>query len=156
MKKRSTNCCTWCNPNGLTLVEVVAGMALMATLLVGILMAYGNHVHQIKRAQRKLEAIALADQLMEGWFSKTNPAVPITSGGGSIGNKKKSEKVNKGNSLVWRTYEIENRRVSDSLNLKIIRLEVQDSEAKKENDVLAAVEVVVSVASPTVKSKKVQ
>ena len=53
--------------NGLTLVEVVAGLALLATLLVTILLAFGAHAGQIRQAERRLEAIAVADELLREW-----------------------------------------------------------------------------------------
>lgn len=52
---------------GITLVEVVAGLALLATLLVAILTAYRAHLGQMRQAQYRLGALAAAEQLLNGW-----------------------------------------------------------------------------------------
>ncbi len=72
----SRNCWKRRARRGLTLVEVVAGLALLATLLVSILMAYGLHSGQIRAAQDRLEAIHLADELLNSWTATGSmPAV---------------------------------------------------------------------------------
>ena len=48
---------------GFTLVEVVAGMALLALLLVGIVQATAQHRRNMTRAAEQIEAAALADEL---------------------------------------------------------------------------------------------
>jgi type II secretory pathway pseudopilin PulG len=139
MKRKSTLYCALCNRNGLTLVEVVAGLLLLSTLLVGILKAYGNHVRQIKRAQQKLEAIALADRMLGEWFK--NPGWNILNGnynGNTNVNKKSNEPQ-----LTWRTYTVENRDLQKTLGVKIVRLEILNTVPAKENDILTAIEVLV-------------
>ena len=42
---------------GLTLIEVVAGLALMGTLLASLLVASSAHLRQIHTAQRGLAAL---------------------------------------------------------------------------------------------------
>ena len=54
---------------GMTLVEVVVAMVLAATLLGGILRAYGLHQRQARQAAQRLEALSLADSLLDGWES---------------------------------------------------------------------------------------
>ena len=62
--------------HGLTLVEVVAGLALLATLLVSILMAFSAHAGQIRAAQDRLQAIEIADALLTRWTASDGiPAV---------------------------------------------------------------------------------
>ena len=50
---------------GFTLVEVVAGMALLAVLLVGIVKATSQHRRNMARAAERIEAAALVDELAE-------------------------------------------------------------------------------------------
>lgn len=52
---------------GLTLVEVLAGTALLGTLLVAILLARGEFAQQNRRARQTLEACRVLDVLMERW-----------------------------------------------------------------------------------------
>lgn len=57
------NCCQ----RAFTLVEVVASLMLLGTLLVGILTAHRRHVEQIRNAKTRLAAIAVAENLLEQW-----------------------------------------------------------------------------------------
>lgn len=61
---KSSNWCNRSSRRGITLVEVVVGIALLATLLVMILLAFRAHATQIRQAQDRLEAIRLADTLL--------------------------------------------------------------------------------------------
>jgi hypothetical protein len=54
----------------LTLVEVVAGLVLLATLLASILVAFGGHAAQIRVARDRLTAIDAADRLLTEWMSR--------------------------------------------------------------------------------------
>jgi type II secretory pathway pseudopilin PulG len=47
-----------------TLVEVIASLMLLGTLLVGILVAHRRHDHQIRTSKLRLEAIEAADRLL--------------------------------------------------------------------------------------------
>lgn len=53
---------------GLTLIEVVAGIVLLGTLLVTILMAFKAHATQIQAANQRLEAIRQTDRLLMTWM----------------------------------------------------------------------------------------
>ena len=55
---------------GLTLVEVVAALALLGTLLSAMLLARGRYVRQNMRAQESVEAVAVTDALLEQWFNQ--------------------------------------------------------------------------------------
>lgn len=54
---------------GMTLVEVVAGMALLGTLLVSIVMATAKLTAQSRLAAHRVEAYLAADQLLFSWWS---------------------------------------------------------------------------------------
>ena len=57
---------------GVTLVEVVASIAILSTLLTSILFAYGQHIRQLKKADQILTAVQLADDfLTDGVITKT-------------------------------------------------------------------------------------
>lgn len=65
----------WRRP-GLTLLEVVAGLTLLASLLVGTMLAYGSHIRQVKAAQRRLEAIDIAEQMLVKWYESEEGVPP--------------------------------------------------------------------------------
>ena len=50
-----------------TLIEVVVSLALMGTLLVSALIAYGQTIRQTAVGSAKIEAVQIADDLIEGW-----------------------------------------------------------------------------------------
>jgi prepilin-type N-terminal cleavage/methylation domain-containing protein len=79
---------------GLTLIEVVAGLALLGGLLSGILMAYGRHVVQVRHAELRLQATAAADRLLALWFGGFERGLRRHGDGRVPGDKR----------LRWRTH----------------------------------------------------
>lgn len=65
---------------GLTLIEVLASLAILATLLWGVLTAKNRATHQALRAEQRLAAVTIADHLLGQWWS--NGSVPVPSEGG--------------------------------------------------------------------------
>lgn len=55
------------NRSALTLIEVVAGLALMGTLLAAIMVAGSAHARQAKAAADKREAVIMLDRLLNAW-----------------------------------------------------------------------------------------
>ena len=55
-------------PAAVTLVEAVAGTAILATVLVAILIAAGRLRTQSARAERRVEACRIADGLLRAWW----------------------------------------------------------------------------------------
>lgn len=68
--------------SGLTLVEVLLGLALLGGLLVSLLVTRGQALTQQRRAERRLEACGQADALLARWFA--DPAGPPASGQGNL------------------------------------------------------------------------
>lgn len=54
--------------NGLTLIEVVAGLALLALLAVTATVGFNRHRQQIELSSDRLAAVELADQLLADWY----------------------------------------------------------------------------------------
>ncbi|MDA8744722.1 prepilin-type N-terminal cleavage/methylation domain-containing protein [Rubripirellula amarantea] len=50
---------------GFTLIEVVVGLVLMASVLVSSLLAYSSHQRQRAFANAKREAVIIADQILQ-------------------------------------------------------------------------------------------
>ena len=69
----SNNFCKSQERQALTLVEVITSIALLSTLLVGMLTAYNRHVRQLSRASDIQVAVKLSDQLMSEWFRSDEP-----------------------------------------------------------------------------------
>ena len=72
------------NPNGFSLVEVVIGLVLMATVLASTLLAYTAHQRQRAMADAKLEAVVIADELLEV-FSNSREGIPAAGRGAIMG-----------------------------------------------------------------------
>jgi type II secretory pathway component PulJ len=124
---------------GLTLVEVVAGLALLSTLLVAVLTTKARATRQWSHAQRKLEAIAAADRLVTGWWQDLD-RFPRRSAGRMPG----------ASGLAWRTSPVAKPELS-GLAVSVVRVEVFDEAASGAADrtPLASVEVVLDDARPT-------
>src|SRR4051812_46494797 len=78
---------------GTTLIEVLAGLVVLATLLVSVGMARARFLRQWAEADRKLQVIRSTDRLLGTWMSGPAEAVPVASEGAL-------ENVPK---CVWRT-----------------------------------------------------
>jgi prepilin-type N-terminal cleavage/methylation domain-containing protein len=111
---------------GLTLVEVIAGLALLSTLLVAVLTVTARTTRQSANATRRLQAIAGADRLLAGWW-QDRAKLPRESSGHVPGDA----------GFVWRTTPVRNDAVN-ALAASVIRLEVFD----RQRTVLASVEIV--------------
>ena len=61
---------------GITLTEVVVGLALLGSLLTMMLIAAGRLERQRRTAETRLEAVAVLDRLVSGFFSNGFPALP--------------------------------------------------------------------------------
>jgi hypothetical protein len=117
---------------GLTLVEVVAGLALLSTLLVAVLTTKARVTRQWANAQRRLDATAAADRLLATWWQDVE-RFPRQSSGRVAGDGQ----------LRWRTRPVRNDSV-ESLGASVVRLEVTGGS----DEMLAAVEVVLSNDPP--------
>jgi type II secretory pathway pseudopilin PulG len=123
---------------GLTLVEVVAGLALLSTLLVAVLTTKARVTRQSAHAQRRLEAVAAADRLLAGWWRDVR-AFPRDSSGEVAGNA----------GLAWRTRPVRNDAVN-ALTASVVRLEVTEArDERRRGTVLASVELVLDDSPPT-------
>src|SRR3954452_23578105 len=93
----------------MTLVEVVGGLALLATLLVGVLLAQGRYTRQAAAADRRLHAIAAADALLTSW--RLDPHSLPRSGTGVVAGDSQ---------LTWRTQTVLNPSVNE-LEAEVVR-----------------------------------
>ena len=96
----------------MTLVEVAVGMLLLATLLVGILAAFRQHVHQVRHCRIRLEAAHTADALLTKWYSQ----------GGTLPNEEEGE-VPGNTNFAWRLIPLE-ETVDETLCIGTTRFEL--------------------------------
>ena len=129
----------------MTLLEVVAGLALLASLLGALVMARARYARQAAAADRRVEAVAAADALLAGWHQDPRSLPRESSGSGAVAGDRR---------LAWRLRPVANAGVEE-LGGRVVRLEVLD-ERVAPPPVLVAVETVVAepAQSPTTASTK--
>lgn len=49
---------------GFTLLEVIVALVLLGSVLVGSMLAFASHHEQIRRAEKRLEAVRIADRIL--------------------------------------------------------------------------------------------
>ena len=101
----------------MTLVEVAAGLALLGTLLVAILMTEGRCRRQSAGARDRIAACAVADQLLQKWYAQPEKFPRSDSG-----------EFDSQGFWTWRTRPVENPSLAQ-VGCQLMRLEVfaQDS-----------------------------
>jgi type II secretory pathway pseudopilin PulG len=98
-------------PRGATLIEALAGLVVLGTLLVSITIARGRFVRQRALAEQKIAAATAVDSLVSNWMAGSGSAIPLSAAGALDGLP----------NHTWRTRVIENK---PDLNASIIRVEV--------------------------------
>jgi type II secretory pathway pseudopilin PulG len=101
----------------MTLVEVLAGLVVLGTLLAAVTVARGRFLRQWAEADRRVQATRAVDALLSGWLSGSVQAVPVHSQGPLVGGA-----VNQ----VWRT-RLMRDPVAAELGAVVVRLEVFDT-----------------------------
>jgi len=124
---------------GLTLIEVVASVALLSTLLVGTLLAYGRHAHQIRRSRLRLQALRAADAMLTDWMDDP-AALPARSRGDVPGEE----------GLIWETRPVDSPH-EGRLRIGIVRLSILAKDAGEDEEArpLATVDVAVGSVTPS-------
>ena len=113
-----------------TLLEVVVGLTLMASVLVGSLLAFSAHQKQRRHAEAKLAAVSLADQMLHQ-FTASRDGIPAL-GRGPIPGKP---------TWFWRTSVVGTQAPAEVL-LKVIRLEIIELTDEGSQRPLVTVDVV--------------
>jgi type II secretory pathway pseudopilin PulG len=123
----------------MTLVEVVGGLALLATLLVALLLAKARYTRQAAGADRRLRAVAAAEVLLTGWRQDAR-SLPRSGSGGVAGDE----------GFVWRTQTVANPDVNE-MGAAVVRLDIIDDRVvavENAQDVVTSVEFVVEKDEP--------
>lgn len=108
------------NRHGLTLIEVLAALALLAILLAGVLSTKTDAERQWSRADQRLQAIAATDALLTQWMTPSDDdeessGLPIDESGPLPGS---------GN-LVWQTQLVDHEQAA-VLRCQVVRLSILD------------------------------
>src|SRR5947207_5843225 len=81
-------------PTAMTLIEVVAGLVILGTILASLAVARGRFARQWSAADRKLAAVRALDALVTEWMNAPGDgAVPLNREG----------RVGDSRGLLWRT-----------------------------------------------------
>ena len=99
----------------MTLIEILAGLVILGTLLVSVAVARGRFLRQIAEADRRLAAIRAADALLATWMSGPAQNVPVNKQG----------LLDPARNLTWQTRAIPDPNAS-RLGAIVVRLEVFD------------------------------
>jgi hypothetical protein len=134
MKQRPESCWSNYREKAFTLVEVVASLMLLGTLLVGVLLAHRRHAQQIGSAAARLQAIKAADGLFSEWCEQ-----------GSWGTARSAGQFPGEPNLVWRWSVVPSRGLRN-FGAAIGRLEVFRAGEDYETP-LATVEVVTTASA---------
>lgn len=127
MMRKSMSCLRCSRRSGATLIEVVAGLALMGALLVSMLLARIRYVRQFAESQQRIAAVAAADRMLAAWWSDLAKFPRMSSG-----------RVSGSDLLNWRTMVVRNRD-AENLHAQIVRLEIYD--ASREGGSLLSVDL---------------
>lgn len=136
MKQRLKTSWKCSRRRGLTLIEVVAAITILGTLLVGIVLAKSRHTRQRADALSTVQAVQLSDALLSRWWS-SRAGVPIGVGG----------VLSEAESLSWQTRLVEEPGISE-LGARVVRYEVFVDDGKQglgrdRDDPLVVVDMVV-------------
>ncbi len=122
--------CNVARGRAFTLLEVVAGLTLMASVLVASLLSFSAHYQQRRIAESKLAAVDIADQLLHD-LSARREGIP-DAGRGIIPGRR---------NWFWQTRVIGVAAPAQVL-VRVIRFEVVEVTSKGTLRPLAAVDVV--------------
>lgn len=132
MKKNSPKQWRCCQP-GLTLIEVVAGIALLGTVLVAVLLTEAKCKGQSRGAKVRLAACRAAEKLLEEWWA--TPEDFPREGQGEL-----SEETG----FLWRTYVCRNE-AAEELGGEAVRLEIRSQGFAAAEKPVVTVDVVLPI-----------
>src|SRR5689334_2053162 len=97
---------------GVTLIEVLAGLVILGTLVAAIALARGRAMRQYADAELRLNAAHVADTMLARWLDGPPEQIPMRGGGAMPGMA----------GCLWRTSPILNAQ-ADQLGTVVVRFE---------------------------------
>ena len=162
MLKRSSTCL-----RSFTLIEVLAGLMILGTLLVSMILAKQNLLDQQARARRKLDAVRLADALLAYWHVTSArlpgndplPLMPRNEQGyvmetlkddplfpNLFPNSRSADRLpSGGGDFRWRTQEIGRPDASWATGMILVKLEIFPVGSVLDQEPLVRADIVVGV-----------
>jgi len=127
---------------GLTLIEVMAALAILGTILAGVILAKARHTRQIAETEARRAAVEAADRLLTDWWDAEG-TVPAGARGSVRGQAGAA-----GHRFAWRTRRVPGTALP-AWEGRVVRLELRrageagDQDASGVGEPLVTVEVVV-------------
>ena len=115
---------------GFTLIEVVVGLVLMASILGSSLLAFAAHQKQLSRADKTIAAVAVADDLLHQ-FSVSQEGIPEVGRGPVAGQPR----------WVWETSTL-GAAAPMKIPMRVVRLAIVETKDDGERITLASVDIV--------------
>lgn len=118
----------------MTLIEVVAGLVILGTILAALSIARGRFTRHWAEADRKLAATKALDTLVTEWTQGPMATVPINRQGRLPGSR----------TGIWKTRALRNLD-ADKLNATVVRVEIFDrgDDEKTSSAPIAALDLLV-------------
>ncbi|MHC4716352.1 MAG: hypothetical protein ACYS5V_05230 [Planctomycetota bacterium] len=130
MRRRSHR--RWrCWRAGLTLIETVAGIGLLGTVLVAALLVEIRCKRQSAAAARRLESVRAAEALLAGWWAQPD-GLPRDGSG----------RIEATRQLLWRTRTVPHE-AAEALGCEVVRLQVGPEREVMDAKAWVTVDVVV-------------
>jgi prepilin-type N-terminal cleavage/methylation domain-containing protein len=104
---------------GLTLVEVIAALGLLSSLMVGVLTALSSHKRMLSINELRLEAVDAADELLNKWTQLAG-GIPAPARG----------KLPNHDLLEWDT-KIVDKAYEPMWGIRVVRLEIREATVSK-------------------------
>ncbi len=118
---------------GFTLVEVVVGLTLLATIIVSSLLAFSKHQNQIRLARSKITAVQIADDLLNRMSASRTGIPPAASG-----------PIPEHPTWSWRT-SVTDETLRVPIPMQIIKLQIIERENESKLNLLASTSVVKAI-----------
>ena len=115
---------------GFTLIEVVVGLTLMATIVVAAILAFSAHQKQIRQARSKIAALQIADNLLSRMSASRAGIPPFASG-----------TIPEHPNWTWRT-RVTKETTLAQIPLRIIQLQIIEQQADSQPNLLASTRLV--------------
>lgn len=126
---------SWRKRSGVTLIEVLAALALLGSLAVAMVLSRGRLREQHALAEKKLEAVEVADVMLSQWWASDSKSIPDGRSG----------VVEAQPGWTWETEAISNRELT-RFGAQIIRLRILDTSMLNNPIELTSVDMVMPVS----------
>lgn len=115
----------------MTLIEVLAALALLGSLAVAMLLSRSRLIDQHARAEQKLEAVRAADTLLSQWWADDPSAFPVDREGDIAGHT----------DWVWQTRQVQHDNLR-TFEARVVRLRILDESTPGQPAELTSVDLV--------------